>query len=116
MKTYLDMDEILRHCRRYVGQEYDEPYVVSAVPEEVIRSLPLADVMEVRYGSWIVTSKLYPLPWDTDPLDWNRYDKKTHSEWEDFYECSECHKGEYDMKPKWHFCPNCGSKMDGDRE
>lgn len=47
MKTYLDMNEILRHCRRYIGQEYDEPYLVSAVPEEVIRSLPPADVVEV---------------------------------------------------------------------
>ena len=47
MRTYLDMDEILRHCRRYIGQEYDEPYLVSAVPEEVIRSLPAADVVEV---------------------------------------------------------------------
>ena len=47
MKTYLDMDEVLRHCRRYIGQEYDEPYLVSAVPEEVIRSLPPVDVMEV---------------------------------------------------------------------
>lgn len=49
MKTYLDMDEILRHCRRYIGQEYGEPYLVSAVPEEVIRSLPPADVVEVVY-------------------------------------------------------------------
>lgn len=47
MKKYLDMDEVLRHCRRYIGQEYDEPYLVSAVPEEVIRSLPPADVVEV---------------------------------------------------------------------
>ena len=47
MKTYLDIDEILRHCRRYIGQEYDEPYLVSAVPEEVIRSLPAADVRPV---------------------------------------------------------------------
>ena len=49
MKTYLDIDEILRHCRRYIGQEYDEPYLVSAVPEEVIRSLPAADVRPVVY-------------------------------------------------------------------
>ena len=47
MKTYLDIDEILKHRRRYIGQEYDEPYLVSAVPEEVIRSLPAADVVEV---------------------------------------------------------------------
>lgn len=49
MKTYLDMDELLRHCRRYIGQEYDEPYLVSAVPEEAIRSLPPADVRPVVY-------------------------------------------------------------------
>lgn len=60
MKTYLDMDEILRHCRRYIGQEYDEPYLVSAVPEEVIRSLPPADVVEVRHGSWIDTEPNLP--------------------------------------------------------
>ena len=43
----------MRHRRRYIGQEYDEPYLVSAVPEEVIRSLPPADVAEVRHGRWV---------------------------------------------------------------
>lgn len=48
MKTYLDMDEILRHCRRCIGQDiYDNSYMVSSVPEEVIRSLSPADVVEV---------------------------------------------------------------------
>ena len=41
MKTYLDMDEILLHCCRCFRQEYDEFYLVSAVPEEVIRFLSL---------------------------------------------------------------------------
>lgn len=49
MKTYLDMDGILRHCRRCFEEEYDEFYLVSAVPEEVIRSLSAADVVEVVY-------------------------------------------------------------------
>lgn len=50
MKTYLDMDEILRHSHTYIGKGYyDDTYLdlVSAVPEEVIRSLPPADVVEV---------------------------------------------------------------------
>lgn len=70
MKTYLVMDEILRHCRRYIGQEYDEPYLVSAVPEEVIRSLPPADVVEVvRCGECIRkdicrTSNVWAVPPD----------------------------------------------------
>ena len=88
MKTYLDMDEVLRHCRRYIGQEYDEPYLVSAVPEEVIRSLPPADVVEVRHGRWIF-----------DDFDGDGWD----------YQCSECggySKGSYD------YCYHCGAKMD----
>ena len=49
MKTYLDMDEILRHCRRHFVEEYDELHLTSAVDEEVIRSLPPADVRYVVY-------------------------------------------------------------------
>lgn len=52
MKTYLDMDEILRHSHTYIGKGYyDDSYLdlVSAVPEEVIRSLPPADVRPVVY-------------------------------------------------------------------
>ena len=48
MKTYLDMDEILHHCSSHIGHDlYDNHYLVSAVPEEVIRSLPPVDVVEV---------------------------------------------------------------------
>lgn len=86
MKTYLDMDEILRHCRRYIGQEYDEPYLVSAVPEEVIRSLPPADVVEVRHGRWLES--------DNGPMQ----------------KCSVCGATGWD---EFYYCPNCGAKMDG---
>ena len=96
MKTYLDMDEILRHRRRYIGQEYDEPYLVSAVPEEVIRSLPPADVMEVRHGSW------------------HKYSKGSGSYngviiLSDAYQCTICKKSSWN---KSDYCPNCGAKMD----
>ena len=92
MKTYLDMDEVLWHCRRYIGQEYDEPYLVSAVPEEVIRSLPAADVVEVRHGKWILDGG--------------------------YHMCSEC----YDYAPYYedgeerlsYFCPFCGADMRGE--
>lgn len=95
MKTYLDMDEILRHCRRYIGQEYDEPYLVSAVPEEVIRSLPPADVMEVRHGAWIPA--------------------QDYSNGNEDIECSSC--GEWFKSLELcgrlgepNYCPVCGSK------
>lgn len=88
MKTYLDMDEVLRHCRRYIGQEYDEPYLVSAVPEEVIRSLPPADVAPVKHGRW------------------NRDGR-----------CDQCgeHAPFWCMATTYHlskYCPKCGAKMD----
>lgn len=87
MKTYLDMDEVLRHCRRYIGQEYDEPYLVSAVPEEVIRSLPAADVKSVVYGVWLA-----------DDCDQGEID----------YYCSSCLM--YSPK-KYKYCPYCGANI-----
>ena len=99
MKTYLDIDEILCHCRRYIGQEYDEPYLVSAVPEEVIRSLPPADVVEVRHGHWIDKA------WTTED-DWGCYNHRVVI-------CSVCNKQfDYIIKEKSKYCPNCGAKMD----
>ena len=107
MKTYLDMDEILRHRRRYIGQEYDEPYLVSAIPEEVIRSLPPADVVEVRHGHW----------------EFEVYD---HMTWCTKAICSSCKQAialNADLSQDWGkrlflrdnlFCPNCGAKMDGE--
>jgi len=92
---------------------FDNSWEVSGTLDR-LRAIPAADVEEVRHGRWIVESKLQPLPWDTSPLDWDRYDEKTHSEWEDYFACSECHKGEYAIKPRWHFCPECGAKMDGE--
>jgi len=97
MKMYLDMDEILRHCRRYIGQEYDEPYLVSAVPEEVIRSLPPADVVEVRHGQW------------------HRYSKGSGSYngviiLSDAFQCTICKKSFWN---KSDYCPSCGAKMNG---
>lgn len=100
MKTYLDMDEILRHSHTYIGKGYyDDTYLdlVSAVPEEVIRSLPPADVVEVRHGSW------------------HRYSKGSGSYngviiLSDAFQCTICKKSFWN---KSDYCPNCGAKMDG---
>lgn len=81
------MNEILRHCRRCIGQDiYDNSYMVSSVPEEVIRSLSPADVVEVRHGQWI----------NTNP----------------YGVCSLCGRL-IDIRDCYNYCPNCGAKMDG---
>ena len=64
---------------------------------------PKADVVEVRRGKWLETQ---------EPLGWRDVD---------CIECSVCHESWImdedssidDYKCMWHYCPNCGVKMDG---
>ena len=53
----------------------------------VIDAIPAADVEPVRYGKWIWT--------------------------EDGCVCTCCNKMTYE---EFNYCPNCGAKMDGDKE
>lgn len=92
MKIYLDMDEILRHRRRYIGQEYDESYLISAVSEEVIRSLPPADVVEAssvveivhckecKFGEWNAVECAYWCQGHFRRPDWYCADAKSKYE------------------------------------
>ena len=69
----------------------------------VIKSAPTADVVEVRRGKWVETQ---------EPLGWCDVDCA---------ECSVCHESWIidedssidDYEYMWHYCPNCGAKMDG---
>jgi predicted RNA-binding Zn-ribbon protein involved in translation (DUF1610 family) len=62
-----------------------------------IENAPAADVVEVRHGSWVRTNDFYG-----------------------FYMCSNCRSTQKDCQPLynkvWHYCPNCGAKMDGERK
>ena len=69
----------------------------------VIKSAPTADVVEVRHGKWVETQ---------EPLGWRDVNCA---------ECSVCHESWIidedssidDYECMWHYCPNCGAKMDG---
>lgn len=66
--------------------------------DECIKNAPAADVQEVRHGNWIYTSR--------------------SPEWADC-ECSECgYKDLFanDMECFYNYCPECGAKMDKERE
>ena len=82
----------------------------------MINHLPSAQP-ERKNGEWILKKELVPLAYDTDPLNWDNYDEDTHSEWKEFYHCSEC-----DWKSGWfkdgNYCKNCGADMreEGDAE
>lgn len=77
--------------------------------EEQIRELGCmdfiarADVQKIKHGKWIETQ---------EPLGWCDVDCA---------ECSVCHESWIidedssidDYECMWHYCPNCGTKMDG---
>lgn len=68
-----------------------------------VQYIPAADVVEVRHGKWLETQ---------EPLGWRDVD---------CIECSVCHESWImdedssidDYECMWHYCPNCGAKMDG---
>lgn len=74
--------------------------------EDKIKSIPAADVAPVRHGRWEQT---------TEPLGWDEIG---------CVECSECQEsfiigedfGIDDISYFWHFCPNCGARMEGGSE
>lgn len=72
---------------------------------KILKEAPAADVQEIKHGKWIKTQ---------EPLGWCDVDCA---------ECSVCHEswiidedssiGDYECM--WHYCPNCGAKMDGEK-
>lgn len=70
-----------------------------------LKSIPAADVVEVRHASWMAEN--------SRPKSWIFY-------------CSCCHRTCYDPQPtrakgwtkrcRYHYCPSCGAKMDGGRD
>lgn len=64
-----------------------------------IKSIPVVDVVPVRYGCWIA---------DKEDVEWGNYLVR--------YRCSECKERPHFDKDKYKFilspyCPNCGVKM-----
>lgn len=94
MSDYIDRDELIKHINDLPTWWGDGSGVYTFYPVEVMVSIanaPAADVQEVRHGEWK----------QTNPTD------------EDCY-CSVCG---YDallaIDMAFHYCPNCGAKMDG---
>ena len=91
MTEYIDREQALKQQIKVT--EYDEggwDNTIYAVPVDVLRKLPAADVEKVRHGHWI-----YHAP--------NRIA-------DDYVECSSCGRYVYENAL---YCPNCGAKCDG---
>lgn len=97
MAEYIDREELLTH--QYNASHSNWPQLAEmVVGVEDIEDAPAADVAPVVHGRW------------EDSID----------EWfgTDVYTCSKCRESYVLVEgtPKqnlWHYCPNCGAKMDG---
>lgn len=69
---------------------------------KILKEAPAVDVQEIKHGKWIETQ---------EPLGWCDVDCA---------ECSVCHESWIidedssidDYECMWHYCPNCGAKME----
>lgn len=116
MKEYIERDKVLDQAyyhRLYQESIYDA-YGVDAVDEDDIKTIPAADVVEVKHGRWLTKEYMYGDP-DVGIEDmW--VDRL--AEQSDYYAyCSVCGKdAEYNAEGSLilsDYCPNCGAKMDG---
>lgn len=93
MNRYIDADALIKTIekRRFVFKDTitvaEALLAQGRVIREEIDNAPTADVVEVKYGEWVYGE--YDIP-----------------------HCSECG---YEPKEISPFCPNCGTKMDGER-
>ena len=101
MSRLIDADALEDKARQYSLGYYEEDEW--AVPFKEITSAPTIDAVEVVRGEWVYCEDYVG---------------------QDGYKCSECgffapwHYNVYDIDyiSNYHYCPNCGAKMDGERK
>lgn len=110
MGDYIDRDELIKHVKDLPtwwedgGGVYGPPMKYPEglfYPEDVIASIenaPAADVQEIKHGEWKLCYE-----------DWRRQIAGD--------ECSACGFQHYGACiSHYHYCPNCGAKMDGGKK
>lgn len=107
MSDYIDRNELIKHIKDLPtwwedgGGVYGPPMKYPEglfYPEDVIASIenaPVADVQEIKHGKWKLCYE-----------DWRMQIAGD--------ECSACGFQHYGTCiSDYHYCPNCGAKMDG---
>ena len=93
--------EELRHCCIVAFDERSgEPYVID-IPQLLRRTTVSADVAPVAHGSWVKNNDSF----QTDDYYCCYFD----------YSCSECGEVVNDRYKLPKYCPNCGARMDGNK-
>lgn len=92
------MEYISKHEAYTMMKDLEAAYIYPPVKEAYgtaarrIDQMPAADVQSVKHGEWQLMNHEYGIK---------------------YYNCLACNKTAI---RKYNFCPNCGARMDGDRE
>ena len=91
MERYIEAEALKKHFPH--DEDWDCPVNTNSLVCELIDAQPVADVEPVRHGKWemygAITRGTLAIP---------------------IYRCSECKEDTNNWF--WHYCPNCGAKMD----
>lgn len=88
MSRYIDTDKVLEVAM--IHKDFGQCIADLVSLKEVLHDTPTADVAPVMHGHWIKYAK---------------YSFGT------MYDCSICSTRIIDDGHSWHYCPNCGAKM-----
>lgn len=94
MPEYINRAELISNLKEFANEQ------LTPLIENLIQKQPTADVVEVRHGKWLTWEEQFP---DRKPTKKNNLGVF----------CNNCHSHADNMTD---FCPNCGARMDGDKE
>ena len=95
MNEYISKEFMLKNLEddKMNNAEHCKPVTIQIMERFIryVKEFPAADVQPVKHGRWIINSDGY------------------------YPQCSEC-MNEPQGRIMTNFCPNCGARMDGDRD
>lgn len=102
MSRYIDADKFIERLNASPAfpNMGTDGYFLLGVVEDLLKSFPTADVVEVRHGEWNTECKAST----SSGFAWY------------MHTCSTCGYTYKTVVPiGYTYCPNCGAKMDGER-
>lgn len=98
MAEYIELEAVMKTVKDGNHSDFGRSMADLTSLREVLEDTPAADVAEVKHGKW----------------------KPCFEDWRNQIEgdeCSVCGFRQYGTSIRtYHYCPNCGARMDGDGE
>ena len=81
--------------------------------EAAIEALKRAEALTRAFGYHNVIDTIREQP-TIDPVKRGKWIGS--DDFDEYYRCSECGKGETQFGGLYHYCPNCGARMEGEED